>query len=301
MNNMRGDQPEVLGLTYDRLKVFNKKIVCAHLSAYGRDNDRTARPGYDYLMQAEAGFLSVTGEPETPPARFGLSIIDFMSGMTLAFALVAALLDAQRTGEGRDVDVSLFDVALSNLNYPGTWYLNSGTETTRLPRSAHPNAVPVQLVKSKDGWVFLMCMMEKFWVRLVELVGRQDLLDDPRFAGATARREHRDELTRILDDIFVAQTTDEWVAMLGDQLPIAPVYDIASALDNPFVEQIGMIQKVAHPHNPEFRAISSPIKLDGERAVEKPCAALGSDTDEVLGELGYDAHEIASLRAGRVI
>jgi crotonobetainyl-CoA:carnitine CoA-transferase CaiB-like acyl-CoA transferase len=151
LNNLRGDQPDKLGLTYEALSAFNPRIVCAHLSAFGRDNERRGWPGYDYMMQAEAGYLSVTGEPGTPPARFGLSVIDFMTGVTTALALVAALFGAQRSGKGRDVDVSLFDVALHQLSYPGTWYLNQGLVTGRLPRGAHPSAVPVQLYRTADG------------------------------------------------------------------------------------------------------------------------------------------------------
>ncbi|MEM9198867.1 MAG: CoA transferase, partial [Pseudomonadota bacterium] len=112
MNNLRGDQPGKLGLTYGALGGLKPSLVCAHLSAYGRDGPRAAWPGYDYLMQAEAGFMSLTGEPDAPPARFGLSLVDYMTGVTCAFALVAGLLSAARTGQGRDVDVSLYDVAM---------------------------------------------------------------------------------------------------------------------------------------------------------------------------------------------
>ncbi len=134
-DNLRGDLPAKLGLTYDTLGKHNPKLVCAHLSAYGRTGSRAAWPGYDYLMQAEAGYLSVTGEPDGPPARFGLSIVDLMTGVTAALGLLAGIIDARASGKGRDIDVSLFDVALANLNYPGTWYLNEGTVITREPRS----------------------------------------------------------------------------------------------------------------------------------------------------------------------
>ena len=126
MGNLRGDQPEKLGLTYEMLSRVNPKIVCAHLSAYGRDGARKGWPGYDYLMQAEAGYLTVTGEPDGPPARMGLSVVDYATGTTCALALLAGILDARRTGKGRDIDVSLYDVAMHQLNYPAAWYLNEG-------------------------------------------------------------------------------------------------------------------------------------------------------------------------------
>jgi crotonobetainyl-CoA:carnitine CoA-transferase CaiB-like acyl-CoA transferase len=157
MNNLRGDQPAKLGLDYATLGAVNPRILCGHLSAYGRDNERRGWPGYDYLMQAEAGYLHLTGEPGSPPARMGLSIVDFMTGITLAVALLAAYIQAMKTGRGRDVDVSLFDVALHQLTYPGNWYLNEGYRAERMPRSSHPSAVPVQLFRTADGWIFVMC------------------------------------------------------------------------------------------------------------------------------------------------
>src|SRR3990170_2441546 len=156
-SNLRGDVPAKLGLVYDRLKVANPKIVCAHLSAYGRAGPRADWPGFDYLMQAEAGYFSLTGEPGAPPARFGLSIVDLMSGLGLAYALLAALTSARATGTGRDIDVSLFDIALFNTSYVATWYLNEGVVTRRLPRSAHPALTPCQLYRTRDGWIYLMC------------------------------------------------------------------------------------------------------------------------------------------------
>ncbi|HJV10413.1 MAG TPA: CoA transferase, partial [Burkholderiales bacterium] len=161
LDNLRGDQPGKLGLTYEDLKHVNPRIVCAHLSAYGREGSRKAWPGYDYLMQAEAGHMSLTGEPGGPPARYGLSIVDLMTGLAAAFGLLAGVMSARATGRGMDVDTSLFDVALHNLNYPGTWFLNAGTVTGRTPRSAHPSLTPSQLYRTKDGWIFIMCNKEK--------------------------------------------------------------------------------------------------------------------------------------------
>ena len=246
MNNLRGDQPQKLGLTYDALKAVNPRIVCLHISAYGRDNERSAFPGYDYLMQAEAGFMHLTGEPDTPPARMGLSMVDFMTGLTGALALVSVLLGAKRTGRGSDVDVSLFDVALHQLSYPGTWFINERVKSERLPRSAHPSATPVQLFKAADGWIFVMCMTEKFWHALLDLLGRSDLGRDPRFATADDRRNHREALTEILDGEFERERTEHWLARLRGHVPIAPVYDIEQALDNAFVAQVGMIQSTPH-------------------------------------------------------
>ena len=164
-DNLRGDLPAKLGITYAQLANVNPRIVCVHLSAYGRSGSRAAWPGFDYLMQAEAGYLSLTGEPDGPPARFGLSMIDMMTGTTAAMALLAGLVEARSTGRGRDLDVSLFDVAMHNLGYVATWYLNAGVVTgprtvgcfscatrrssgRRSPkRSANPNGRPILIMR----------------------------------------------------------------------------------------------------------------------------------------------------------
>jgi crotonobetainyl-CoA:carnitine CoA-transferase CaiB-like acyl-CoA transferase len=301
MNNLRGDLPERLGLTHAALKDVKPSLVCVHLSAYGRHNERAGWPGYDYLMQAEAGFLHLTGEPDGPPARMGLSIVDFMTGMTTAMALLAGVLGAQRSGHGCDLDVSLFDVALSQLSYPATWFLNAGHVVQRMPRSAHPSAVPCELVRCADGWLFVMCMTPKFWEGLARGVGREQWLQDARFATPASRREHRTEMTAALDDAFGAQTVDHWMQRLAGQLPVAPVLSLPQALTNPFVERVGMIQALPHPDLPGQRVLASPVRVDGERLPGRACSALGEDTDDVLASAGYSAAEIAALRSNGVL
>ncbi|GAB3096560.1 CoA transferase [Aestuariicella hydrocarbonica] len=285
MNNLRGDQPAKLGIDYDSLKALNPKIVCAHLSAYGRDNDRADWPGYDYLMQAEAGFMALTGEPDAPPARFGLSMVDFMTGVTTSMGLLAALLGAGRTGIGCDVDVSLFDVALQQLTYPATWFLNEGHITERMPRSAHPSTVPCQLYTTADGWLFVMAMTPKFWIHLIEGLSCSELAQDPRFIDARARRENREELTEILDAIFVQQSTAHWLALFKGRVPMAPVYQLDQALNNPYLQQVGMIQSLPHDQQTDFKVLSNPIKINGDRLPGRGCSALGADNQSLIDEL----------------
>ncbi len=282
LNNLRGDQPAKLGLTHAALQGINPRIVCAHLSAYGRDNARASWPGYDYLMQAEAGFMHLTGEPEGPPTRMGLSIVDYLSGVTLAVGLLAALVGALRTGRGRDVDVSLFDVALFQLTYPATWQLNGGHPTTRQPRSGHPTTVPCQLFATADSHVFVMCMTPKFWQLLVDEMSVASLRDE-RFATPSGRREFKPELIAQLDAEFKRRTTDQWLAALQGKLPIAPVLDLPSALSNPFVQAVGMVQLVPHPVAADFRLLANPIKIDGQRLPGRGCSALGADGERLLG------------------
>jgi crotonobetainyl-CoA:carnitine CoA-transferase CaiB-like acyl-CoA transferase len=301
LNNLRGDQPGKLGLDYAALGPVNPRVLCAHLSAYGRDNERKGWPGYDYLMQAEAGYLHLTGEPGTPPARMGLSIVDFMTGITTALAVLGALVGVLKSGRGHDIDVSLFDVALHQLTYPGNWYLNEGLRTERLPRSSHPSAVPVQLFRTRDGWIFVMCMTEKFWQALLGELGREDLASNPLYADAPARRANREALTQTLDAEFERSTTQHWLGRLQGLLPVAPVYDLAQALDNPYAHAVGMVRALPHPMRPDLRVLANPIKLGGERLPSRRAPRLGEHTDEVLTSLGYDPARIAALRKDGVI
>ena len=285
VNNLRGDQPEKLGLTYDHLHALNPAIVCLHISAYGRDNERKAWPGYDYLMQAEGGLMSMTGEPDGPPTRLGSSMIDYMSGANGAIGLLACLLRAKTTGRGCDVDVCLFDVAVHQLSYPGNWFLNGAGVAERLPRSAHPSQSPVQSIRTKDGWIFTMCMMEKFWVELSARMGRPELATDPRFCNPEARAANRAELTALLDAAFSTRTTDAWMEELAGVLPISPIYDVAQALTNPFVERTGMIQEVPHPAKPDMRMLANPLKIDGKRTSQTAGSALGADNNAIFSAL----------------
>lgn len=301
VNNLRGDLPQRIGLTYEHMKAANPALVCAHLSAYGRDNERARWPGYDYLMQAEAGFLSMTGEPDGPPTRFGLSMVDFMTGTMMSIGLLAAMMDAQRSGQGRDVDVDLLSAAAHQTSYPAMWYLNAGDITGRTARSAHPSVTPSQMFRSQDGWIFVMAQLPKFWTVLVEKLGRADLASDPRFLKSADRLRHRAELTAILDIEFSKRPSAEWVELLGGQVPVAPVLSLDQALDNPYLHSTGMIDSVPHPDRDEMRVLANPIRLDQQRLPNRAAPLLGSDTDAVLAEAGYDAGEIELLRTQRVV
>ena len=296
-DNLRGDLPTKLGITYAQLANVNAKIVCVHLSAYGRSGSRASWPGYDYLMQAEAGYLSLTGEPDGPPARFGLSIVDLMTGTTAAMALLAGLVDAQATGKGRDLDVSLFDVALHNLAYVATWYLNGGIVTNREPRSSHPSLTPSQLCRTKDGWLFIMCNKEKFWTALAEAVGKPEWATDPEYLTFAARLKNREQVTQKLDAVLTTATTAEWISRLGGKVPIAPVYDVQQALENPFVAEQQLVLDFQHPEHGKIRGVASPVRLENSAVLPTRAAPrLGEDTDALLEELGYAPNLIGALR-----
>ena len=301
LDNLRGDLPEKLGITYEHLKAANPRIVCAHLSAYGRTGSRKAWPGYDYLMQAEAGHMSLTGEPGGPPTRYGLSIVDLMTGLAAAFGLLSGVLSARATGKGMDVDTSLFDVALHNLNYPGTWFLNAGAVTGRTPRSGHPSLTPSQLYRTRDGWIFIMCNKEKFWGVLAQTLGKPEWATDPDFATFKARLANRERVTQMLDAALMTRTTAEWIERLAGKVPASPVYDVKQALESEFVAERGGVAAFTYPDGGSARMVAAPIRFPGVELPTRAAPPMGADTVAQLRAAGYSDERIAALRAEDVI
>jgi len=286
VNNLRGDLPAKMGLNYETLASINSKLVCVHVSAYGRDNERASWPGYDYLMQAESGLMHLTGEPDGPPSRLGApSIIDHTTGLTAAVGLLSAVIQARSTGKGCDVDTCLLDVALHQLGYVATWYLNEGHASMRQPRSAHYSVAPVQTFPTSDGWLFIMCMTDKFWGELLSVIGRTDLASDPRFVTPALRQANRAMLMDILDGELKRESNAYWLEKLNGVLPVAPVLDLAQALDSPFLQTTEMIHTIGHPAKPGMRVLCNPIKIDGERLSQAPCSPYGADTAAYVGEM----------------
>ena len=283
VNNLRGDLSAKMGLDYKALAKVKPSIVCLHISAYGRDNERASWPGYDYLMQAEAGLMHLTGEPEGPPARIGApSMVDHVTGLTATVGLLSAIIQARSTGKGCDVDTCLFDCALHQLGYTAIWYLNEGHQSIRQFRSAHFSVAPVQTFPTADGWIFIMCMTDKFWDALLTTLNVPAIKADARFATQAARQENREALTETLDAEFRKHPTAHWMTALAGVLPVAPVYDMEQALENPFLRATDMIRNVPHPARPDMRVLSNPIKINGKRLDQKVCSPVGADNASYL-------------------
>ncbi len=299
-NNLRGDVPEKLGLTYEALKEANAAIVCAHCSAFGREGPRKNWPGYDFLMQAESGYFHMSGEPGTPPTRMGLSIVDFMSGTYMALGLVSAVLGARASGRGGDIDVNLYDTALYNLSYLSTWALNRDYDPQRVARSAHASLVPCQLYRTADGWIYLMCNKEKFWPELCAAVGRPELAEDPRFRTFGDRLKRRDELTVILDDALSAADSAAWLQRLQGRIPIAPVRTPKEALSDPDMQASAKIETLERDDGRRFQMLRSPIHCGADVAAQA-CPPMGHDTQEILAGVGYSPAEVAEFRALQLI
>jgi crotonobetainyl-CoA:carnitine CoA-transferase CaiB-like acyl-CoA transferase len=293
-NNLRGDQVASLRLAYDDVREINPAIVCVSLSAYGRSGERASYPGYDALVQAEAGWASLTGEPEGPPTRSGLPLADYAAGCAAALGLMVALFDAKRTGRGRDVDVNLYDTALSLLSYPATWFLSRGILTGRLGNSAHPSIVPFQFFQTADGYVAVACPKEKFFKLLAPLIGEPELLSDERFATFADRRRHRAELIDVLQAALRQRSTDEWLSVLRGAVPIAPVRSMADALDDQELEERGMLVAYDHPVFGRVKQVGSAIAFSDYQPSYRRAPALDGDRDALLEELG---NQLSSMNA----
>ena len=301
-NNLRGDQVSKLGLNYASLKHANPKIVCCSLTGFGTAGPQAAEPGYDYLMQAYAGYMSLTGDPEGPPAACGVSVIDHAAGFAAVLGLVAAVYAAEKTGKGRDVEVSLFDTAFSMLTYLAMWNLNRDYEPVRRTGSAHQTLVPAQTFATRDGYLVIFCAKEKFWEELCSTMELEHLMSDERFASFAQRFKNRELVVSTLQEKFRTKTTDEWMKDLRGRVPCAPVNDLSCALHGSLLADREMIIETQHPSFGKIRQVASPIKLPGTSMDHCRGPQLGEHTTEILKRyLEYDDKSIADLRRKDVV
>lgn len=301
-SSLRGDQPAKLGLTYEHLKPVNSAIVCCALTGFGLDGPRAAEPAYDYLMQAYAGWMSLTGEPGAPPAKSGLSVVDFSAGLAAMMGLLAGVLNARDTGEGCDVDVSLLDTAIGMLSYLAIWTLNRDYQPERMANSAHPSLVPSQVFQTADGWLVVFCAKEKFWVELANAMDAKTLLDDPRYANFSDRLNHREQLVSELKPLFQERTTSDWLERLRGVVPCAPVNDVNAALEDEQVRARNMIIEVDHPEFGRLRETASSVKTTDQRRAHQPGPALGADTRSVLQDIaGYSPEDVRQFQQRNII
>ena len=300
-SNLRGDQPVRLGLTYEQLKHVNERVVCCSLSGFGMTGPRAADGGYDYMMQGLAGWQALTGDPAGPPTKSGLSLVDLSGGYVSAIAVLAGVWRARRDGVGCDCDVSLFETALHELCYVGTWAASRGYVPPRRPNSGHPSIVPFQNFATADGWIVVACPKQKFWEALCGALGKQELASDERFADFAARDRNRDELLRILDAAFAEQISSEWLDVLAEAgVPCAPVNDVAAALEDPQTLARGAVAEHDHPALGTVRQVASPLRLGDDGPVGR-APFRGEHTESVLAEVcGYSREQIDELAAAGV-
>ncbi|MCU1492496.1 MAG: L-carnitine dehydratase/bile acid-inducible protein [Acidimicrobiaceae bacterium] len=296
-SNLRGDVPEKLGIRYEDLKHLNPAIVCCALTGYGMTGPRSSDAGYDYILQGLAGWMDLTGEPDGPPTKSGLSVVDYSGGLVAAISILAALHAARRDGIGTDCDVSLFDTAISMLTYPAAWYLGGGFEPKRVSHSAHPSLIPFQAFETSDRWIVVACPKEKFWQRLAGAIGQPEIATDERFCSFERRREHAAELMPILEGAFKERSALEWLELLAKAgVPCGPVNTVAEALVDPQTLAREMVVRTEHPRFGTVEQVASPVRVGEERPSYRRAPLRNEDADRVLLEtLGYTQERVAEL------
>lgn len=296
-SNLRGDVPAKLRIRYDDLKHLNPRIVCCSLAGFGMTGPRSAEPGYDYILQGFAGWMSITGEPDGPPTKTGPSLVDYSGGYVAAISLLAGVHAAGRDGVGMDCDVSLYDTAVSLLTYLGTWQLNTDHVPQRTHHSSHPSLVPFQAFEATDGWLVVGCAKEKFWQRLTDVIGRPELADDARFATFADRSEHKGELLEFLEEAFRQRPVQQWLESLrAAGIPCSPVNTVEQALTEEHTKARGLIVRTEHPRYGEVRSPATAVRAGPPAGGQRRAPRRGEHAGYVLRDLlGYGTDRIGEL------
>lgn len=284
IENYRTGVAEALGVGYEQLSAINPRLVYCSISGYGRSGPDATRAGYDYVVQAEAGLMSITGDMDGEPHKVGVAVADLATGQNATIAILAALRHRDLHGRGQRIDVSLFDTQLSWLSNIGSNVLFTGGDAPRYGNE-HASIVPYQSFHASDGDFVLAIASERLWVQACEMLGREDWLRDPRFRNNAARVRYRDALCMALDVIFIAQPVAHWLKAFGDAgVPVSPINSVRAALDHPVAKARGMrveldgVPMLGSPLN----LSETPVRY--ERAPPK----LGEHTAEIARHYGFD-------------
>ena len=299
IENFKRGTLERMGLDDDTLWAANPLLIHAAITGFGPAGPYADYPGYDFVVQAMAGVMSITGEPEGEPMKVGVAIVDITAGLFTMGAVLAALHARQETGRGHRIDVSLLESAMAWLANVGSNYLVSGEEPKRFG-NAHPNIVPYQSFQAKDRPLALAVANPRQFRRFCELAGRPELADNPRYATNADRLAHRAELVAAIQALIEQRTADEWLRLLNDNgIPAGPINTVPQAFADPQVQALGIVHPLPHPTAGEVRVVGPPFRFSETPATPRSAPPLlGQHTEDVLRDvLGLDTDAIAGLRA----
>jgi crotonobetainyl-CoA:carnitine CoA-transferase CaiB-like acyl-CoA transferase len=303
IDNFRPGVLERLAIDYPTLSRINPRIIQCSVTGFGSAGEYKDYPALDLNIQAISGHMAITGEPGRPPVRVGIPLADISGGIYSSKGILAALFDRERTGQGRRIEISMFDTMLHLMTYIGTMWLTNG-EVPNPPGSAHDYSVPWQAFATSDGYVVVATRQEIFWQKLCSVLEHPGLAGDPRFADNASRVKNREVLVPLLEQIFRTRTAADWLARLrAADVPAAPVNNVDDAFAEPPVKEREMIVEYDHPQVGKVRLPGNPIKMSGvSGTISKPAPMLGEHTDVVLQTLlRLSAKEIAALRENGAI
>ncbi len=280
----------------ERLRSANPRLICCDISGYGSVGPMREGKGYDVILQAFCGMLSITGEPGGPPVRSPFSPVDQGTGLHALVGILAALHARERTGQGCTVEASLFDTATGFLGYFLQNFWERGTEPER-PGSGHESLCPYQVFETADRPLILGVANDSLWHRFCTLAGLEDVRDDPRFATNAARVQNRDETVALVASAMRGHGRGHWLQQLDEAgIPCAPLHSLGELSRHPHAAASGMIVDTVHPHLGPLQTVAQPLRFDGQRgAMRRPAPMAGEHTAEVLRELGLADEEIAAL------
>lgn len=303
LENFRPGTLERLGLSWERIQELNPRAIYATISGYGHVGRHRDRPSFDVIAQGEWGAQFLTGDADGPPTKFGLSIADLTAGMHAVEGILLALFQRERTGRGQQIDVALGDGLLALLTYQAQMTLTGGKAPTRMG-NAHPSIVPYQTFDSADGWINVGVGNEGLWTKFCAAIERPELLEDPRYTSNRERVQHRAPLIATLRETFRTRSTAAWQEVLtAEGVPVGPIRDVPTALEDARSDVRGMVTTVQHPEAGPLAMVGNPVNLSelGYDPSYLPPPRLGEHSEQILAGVGYSAEEIAALRAEGVI
>jgi crotonobetainyl-CoA:carnitine CoA-transferase CaiB-like acyl-CoA transferase len=302
IQNFKNGTLDRLGIGYEVIKELNKKIIFASITGFGTSGPYKDLPGYDYIIQAMGGLMSITGDKESGPVKVGVAIADVLTGLYTAIGILAAIRERDYSGEGQKIDMALFDSQISALVNVASNYLVTGNVPTPLG-NAHPNIVPYQIFETKDQDIVVAVGNDRQFTKFVETLGMPELALDERFNTNSNRINNKEELIHLLSECMKVRTASEWQRKLQDVgIPNGPINDMEALFSDPQVLERDMVVEMAHPTADKIKIVGSPLKLSRTPVeMRRHPPLFGEHTKEVLEQLGYTKTDMEEMEKNRII
>jgi crotonobetainyl-CoA:carnitine CoA-transferase CaiB-like acyl-CoA transferase len=303
VENYRPDVKHRLGIDYEALRAVNPRIIYGSISGFGQDGPYGKRAGVDQIAQGMGGLMSITGEPGQGPMRVGIPIADLTAGMNTAMGILLALVEREKSGEGQWVHTSLLESQIAMLDFQAARWLIA-KDVPGQAGNNHPTSIPTGVFATADGHINIASAGAAIWMRFLDVIGKAEWNDDPRFNSGSARLENRDLLNDMIGEVIVTRTSQDWIDAFADAgVPAGPIYSIDQVFDDPQVRHVGIARPISHPTRGEVECVGQAINLSRTPQPPRmqPSPEMGEHTEEVLADLGYSADDVAQLRTRGVV